>query len=159
LKVSAYDIASGWRKDLDDQKVILGENRSTELWSGSCPEPPLEEAYDKVAPSGTVVIHARLVDEDGTVIARFSDWPQPYKLLDLPNPGLTIEQSKGEVKLKVGKPAKGVWLSVQGDDEGVKFGNNSLDLFPGDEQVVTVKGMEGRVVTAAWLGGERAKIV
>lgn len=119
----------------------------------------MEEGYDKVAPSGTVVIHARLVGEDGTVVARFSDWPQPYKLLELSNPGLTIEQNKDEVRVKVDKPAKGVWFSVQGDDEGVEFGDNSLDLFPGDEQVVIVKGMEGKVVTAAWLGSERAKLV
>jgi beta-mannosidase len=155
LKVSAYDIATGWRVDLEDLKVTLGENRSTELWSGSCPEPPTEGAYDKLAPSGTVVVQARLT-RDGKVVARYSDWPQPYKLLDLPNPGLSITSSQSEVRIKVDKPAKGVWLSVEGDDEGVEFGDNSLDLFPGDEQVVSAKGLDGRVVTAAWLGQERA---
>jgi beta-mannosidase len=159
LKISAYDIATDWRMDLPDQQITLGENRSTELWSGKCPEPPLDQAYDQVAPSGTVVIHAKLVGEDDEIVARFSDWPQPYKLLDLPDPGLQLDIGEGEIRVSVEKPVKGVWLSVEGDDEGVEFGDNSLDLFPGDTQVVGVKSVDGRVVTAAWLGEERARQV
>jgi len=156
LKVSAYDIATNWRVDLPEQQITLGENRSTELWSGKCPEPPLDQAYDKVAPSGTVVVHAKLLGENGEVVARFSDWPQPYKLLDLPNPNLKLDIGEGEIRVNVERPAKGVSLSVEGSDEGVEFGDNSLDLFPGDTQVIEVKGVAGRVVTAAWLGQERA---
>jgi beta-mannosidase len=155
LKVSAYDIATDWRLDLPEQEVVLAENRSTELWSGICPEPPLDQASDKVAPSGTVVIHAMLL-EDGEVTARYTDWPQPYKLLDLPDPKLKVEVRNGEIRLNVEKPVKGVWLSVEGDDEGIEFGDNSLDLFPGDEVVVKAKGLEGRVVTVASLWNPKA---
>jgi beta-mannosidase len=155
LKVSAYDISTDWRLDLPEQEVILGENRSTELWSGICPEPPLDQAFDKVAPSGTVVIHTTLLKE-GEVIARYTDWPQPYKLLDLPDPKLKVEVSDGEIRLNVEKPVKGVWLSVEGDDEGIEFGENSLDLFPGDEVVVKAKGVEGRGVTVASLWNPKA---
>lgn len=156
LKISAYDIATNWRVDLPEQEITLGENRSTELWSGKCPEPPLDQAYDKVAPSGTVVIHAILIGENGEVVARFSNWPQPYKLLDLPDPGLKLDIGEGEIRVDVERPAKGVWLSVEGSDEGVEFGDNSLDLFPGDAQVISVTGVDGRMVMAAWLGKERA---
>lgn len=155
LKVSAYDIATNWRLDLPEEVVILGENRSTELWSGICPEPPLDQAFDKTAPSGTVVIHAMLL-EQGKVIARYTDWPQPYKLLDLPDPRLKVEVRDEEIRLNVEKPVKGVWLSVKGDDEGIEFGDNSLDLFPGDEVVVKAKGLEGRVVTVASLWNPKA---
>ena len=155
LKVSAYDVATDWRLDLPEQEVTLGENRSTELWSGICPEPPVDQAFDKTAPSGTVVVHAMLISK-GEVIARYTDWPQPYKLLDLPDPKLKVEVGGGEIRLNVEKPVKGVWLSVEGDDEGVEFSDNSLDLFPGDEVVVKIKGWEGRVVTAASLRNPKA---
>jgi beta-mannosidase len=156
LKISAYDIATNWQHSLLDQQVTLGENRSTELWSGACPEPPREKSYDQLAPSGTVVIHATLVASSGEVVARFSDWPQPYKFLEFPDPGLELKVGNDEITISVGKPVKGLWISVQGDDAGVEFGDNSLDLFPGDEQVVGVKGIEGKVITGSWLGKERA---
>jgi beta-mannosidase len=157
LKISAYDIATDWRFEFPPQEVTLGENRSTELWSGQCPQPPLDQAYDKTAPSGTVVIHAILIS-DGQVIARYTDWPQPYKLLDLPNPNLqvNVNLADGEIKLNVDKPVKGIWISVEGDDEGLEFSDNSLDLFPGDEQIVKVKGIKGRVVTVASLWNPKA---
>lgn len=155
LKVSAYDIATDWHWSLPDKQVTLGENRSTELYSGPCPEPPLDEAFDKVAPSGTVVVHAILFDQ-GVVVARYSDWPQPYKLLDLPDPKLSVEMRDGELRLSVGRPVKGVWLSVEGNDEGVEFEDNSLDLFPGDERIIKAKGLEGRVITAATLWNPKA---
>lgn len=159
LQISAYDLATDWRAELPSKSVRLGENRSTELFSGDCPQPPRDKAYDQLAPSGTVVVQARLVDGCGAVVARFSDWPQPYKLLDLPDPGLDLKvgkESEGHVEISVKKPAKGVWLSVMGDDEGVEFDDNSLDLFPGDVQMVKARGIEGKTLTAAWLGSERA---
>ena len=155
LKISAYDIATDWRLDIPEQEVTLGENRSTELWSGTCPEPPLDRAFDKIAPSGTVVIHAILISK-GEVVARYTDWPQPYKLLHLPDPKLKVEVRDGKVTMNVEKPVKGVWLSVDGDDEGIEFGDNSLDLFPGDEVVVEAKGLAGRAVTAASLWNPKA---
>jgi len=155
LKISAYDIASDWRLDLPEQEVTLGENRSTELWSGTCPEPPFDRAFDKTAPSGTVVIHAILISK-GEVVARYTDWPQPYKLLDLPDPKLKVEVRDGKVTINAEKPVKGVWLSVEGDDEGIEFGDNSLDLFPRDEVVVEAKGLAGRAVTAASLWNPKA---
>lgn len=160
LLVSAYDIMTDWTTELPPNKIVLGENRSTELYSGTCPEPPKENAYDLLAPSGTVVVHARLVDGDGNVVARYSDWPQPFKFLDFPDPGLKVERVSdrdvSEVRLSVAKPVKGVWISVQGDDEGVEFEDNSFDLYPGDVQTAIVKGLEGKTLTAAWLGKEMA---
>ena len=67
-----------------------------------------------------------------------------------------MEVSNGEIRLNVKKPVKGVWLSVEGDDEGIEFGDNSLDLFPGDEIFVKAKGLEGRVVTVASLWKPKA---
>ncbi len=126
LQVSAVDLNSDWRIDMPENEVVLSENASSELWSGPCLQPSKEKASDQAAPSGTVVLLAKLVDQQGRVLARFSDWPQPYKLLDLPDPGIKVEVGDGEVVVSAAKPAKGVWLSVEGDDEGVEFDDNSV---------------------------------
>jgi beta-mannosidase len=67
-----------------------------------------------------------------------------------------VEVKDGKVMLNVEKPAKGVRVSVQGDDEGIEFSDNSLDIFPGDEVVVKAKELEGRVVTVASLRNPKA---
>lgn len=174
MHVSAIDLNSDWRIDLPEKEVTLSENSNTEVWSGACPEPPKEKATDPSAPSGTVVVHARLVDRGGSVLARFSDWPQPYKFLDLPDPGLKVDVKGDEVVISAKKPVKGVWLDVDGDDEGVDWADNSvsdpnyiltlpdakqLDLFPGDEQRIVVRGLKERAIVMAYLGNEKAKAV
>lgn len=79
LVVSAYDQHSGWTSESRHHHV-LHANRSTELMDDSCPE-PVDDVSDVIAPSSTVVIQAKLVDRDsGEVLARYSDFPQPYKL-------------------------------------------------------------------------------
>lgn len=125
LQISAVDLTSGWRFDLPEKEVVLVENGSTEHRSGSCPQPGEAEAKDKSAPSGTVVLHAKLVDLSGNVLARYSDWPQPYKFLDLSDPGLEVVVEGEEVVVSSKKPVKGVWLDVEGDDEGI----NSVSRF------------------------------
>jgi beta-mannosidase len=90
------------------------------------------------------------------VIARYTDWPQPYKLLGFHDPKLKVEVRVGKVMLNAEKPVKGVWISVKGDDVGIEFGDNSLDLFSEDEVVVEAKGLEGRVVTVASLWNPKA---
>ncbi|ORY21893.1 glycoside hydrolase [Naematelia encephala] len=158
--VSAVDLCSSWTATVYDQQVTLGANRSTELWSGECPAPPLEQAHDKTAPSGTVVVHVVLIDQDGQVIARQSNWPEPYKFLDLPDPALKVQVKGDQVHVSAQRPVKCVWLDVQGDDDAdIVWSDNALDVMPGDTQVVKVDGLNGRKVTVAYLGKERASLV
>ena len=179
--ISAVDLSSDWREDRV-LNVSLGENRSTELWAGPCPAPPKDKAADKAAPSGTVVLQLRL-EVGGRVVARYSDWPQPYRTLEVPDPGVRLVLAGDTVEVSAMKPAKGVWLSVEGDDDGVVWSDNSvghlcsshlvqerwrvkgarwfaqLDVFPGDTQAVTVSGLRGRTITVARLGHERPVVV
>lgn len=125
LYISAVDLNSDWRYNMPKKEVVLAENSSTELWSGACPQPQVNRG-DKSAPSGTVVVHAKLVAEDGEVLARYSDWPQPYKLLELPDPGLEVKVQDDKAEVIVKRPAKGVWLDLEGDEEGVEWEDNSV---------------------------------
>jgi beta-mannosidase len=52
--------------------------------------------------------------------------------------------------LSVKQPVKGVVLDVDG--EAVRWGDQALDLVPGDPQTVAAPGLAGRTVRARYLG-------
>ena len=65
----------------------------------------------------------------------------------------------GSVTLSVQKPIKGVVLDLApspdgtpDDDAGVRWGDQALDIVPGDPQTVKVEGLKGRKVVARYLG-------
>jgi beta-mannosidase len=68
--------------------------------------------------------------------------------LTLPDPGLTLTQEQERLRLRVERPAKGVWLSA---GDGITWSDNMVDLLPGDEQMVVVRGLGGHQVYAQWL--------
>lgn len=118
--------------------------------------------------SANVVVSARLVDVvTGKVIARFSNWPEPYRFLQPPDPGLMIRiKGTGEngddvsiLELKVERPVKCLVMLVKEDGDRprreVKWSDNALDLFPGDAQHVTVYGLDGRSIQVAYFGAEK----
>ena len=125
FQLQAIDVVTGWSQNIVSRQVVLGENRSTEIWSGEIPGPDKEDAFDSFAPTGTIVLHASVTRQNGEV-TMYDDWPQPYKFLDLPDPGIKIDVHEDKVVLRCEKPAKGVWLDVDGADEGVVWGDNSV---------------------------------
>lgn len=56
--------------------------------------------------------------------------------------------------LSAQRPVKGVVLEVEGED--VKWGDQAIDLVPGDSQTVKVIGLKGRLVKARFLGDNTA---
>lgn len=161
LELHAYDLCSSWEKH-STQPISLLPNQSTELGDQPVPSPNPSD------PSATssIVVHARLLDkETSTVVARYTDWPQPFKHLDLPSVeevGLRLSIEDGDhVRISVEKPVKGLVLSVEElDGEGeVKWSDNALDVVPQDEQVIVARGLAGRKIKAAWLGREKASVV
>ena len=150
------DMNKSWAIDLPSQEVTLAPNQSTDIWSGPCPQPPEDVAYDRSAPSGNVVLHATLMGAEGQVIARTSNWPEPYKLLQLADPGLEVKVEGDEVTVNATKkPCKGVWLDVEGENQGVMWSDNALDVFPGDPVTVRARGLAGKRITVAHLGSEK----
>ena len=168
LEVSYFDLESEWRERYT-QHVELKPNQTTEILSTPCPEPPLPQGEHDVPDdilatrTHSVVISARLVDTlTGDIVSRSCDWPQPYKYIDFPDPELKItrlgksEEGKGEdngdrFHLSVLKPAKGVVLSVEGE-ENARFSDNGLDLVPGDNQEVSVTSLNGRKLFVTYMG-------
>ncbi|THV08604.1 glycoside hydrolase family 2 protein [Dendrothele bispora CBS 962.96] len=152
LEVSSFDLQSEW-KDSWSKSVTLAPNSSTELFRGQVPGQPTRTKKSEVAKD--IIVSARLLDEDGTVLFRYSNWPEPFKYIKFP----PVEQvdlqidvaADGEsVTLTAKKPVKGVVLDVDGED--VKWSDQGIDLAPGDPQTVKAVGLKGRKVRARFLG-------
>jgi beta-mannosidase len=79
--------------------------------------------------------------------------PEPFKFIHFPSVeevGLDVRVDGDIVELSAKKPIKGIVLEVDGDD--VKWSDQAIDLVPGDPQVMTAVGLNGRPVKARYLG-------
>ena len=75
LQVTSFDLE---RADWGDQweiNAILAPNASTELWRGKVPGQPVR-TRESQAPNA-IVVSARLLDENGIILARYSNWWVP----------------------------------------------------------------------------------
>ena len=93
-----------------------------------------------------IVVQARLLDADGHVLARYSNWPEPWKYLTFPDAGLKITTDGENAKLSCSQPIKGIVLEVDGED--CEWSDQAIDLMPGDDQVISAKGLNGRSISA-----------
>jgi beta-mannosidase len=81
--------------------------------------------------------------------------PEPFKYIHFPDVkdlGLEIVPTEdGEsVALSTERPIKGIVLDVEGEE--VKWGDQAIDLVPGDPQIIKAIGLKGRKVKARFLG-------
>src|SRR5581483_6878377 len=111
----------------ESRRIVLAPNQATEL--------------GRVASrrDDTLVLGARLLKDD-VVIARATLWPEPFKYLTLPDPGIRVERvDTTTLRVHVQRPAKGIWLSA-GDD--VRWSDNMLDVLPDDPHTIVVYGLD-----------------
>ncbi|GAM90819.1 hypothetical protein ANO11243_088640 [Dothideomycetidae sp. 11243] len=113
----------------------------------------LVEKNVTIAPNGTTVIAKGVIDNqkeephvlaariwiDELVVGRDVDFPQPLKYDNYDNRGVNVTQTHQEIRVTTRKPTKGL---VFEEREGVLLGDSALDLVPGDEQIVKIKGMK-----------------
>jgi beta-mannosidase len=81
--------------------------------------------------------------------------PEPFKYIHFPDVkdlDFKITPSAGgdTIVLSTERPMKGIVLDVEGDE--VRWGDQAIDLVPGDPQTVKVIGLNGRPVKARFLG-------
>lgn len=147
LEVVTYElgtIAPISRMRLD---VTLPPNASTEV--SNAPLPGQEPRHSEAVPPRPIVVSARVLDAGGKVLARTANWPEPYKFLTLPEPGLRLDVAGDEVTVSSTAPLKGLVLDAPEAD--LQFSDQALDVFPHDPQTVTARGLNGRKVTAQYL--------
>ena len=124
---------------------VAGERRNATL----PPNQATELGGFTVKARGPVVVSARLLDPEGTVIARAALWPEPFKYFKFPDPEIEVKKLPGDqLRLRVKRPAKGVLLSAKHD---VTWSDNMLDLMPEDEQIILASGLGGAEAQVKWL--------
>ena len=133
LEVRGVEVTSGKQTWLHRQAVQLPKNQSIELVDVLMPKP-----------AETVIFVARLFKHN-RVVARYFDWPQPLKHLDLAKADIEMRLEGEMVHLFAALPVKGLVLDA--DDDEVDFDDNCVDLVPGDAQTVRAKGLKGQRVT------------
>lgn len=149
VELTSFDLEDGV-VDTCNFDVKLLSNSSTEIFKGRAPCQPVRNS-DAEAPR-SIIYHARLL-EKGKVLARYSNWPEPWKYLTFADPGLQIRVDGDRVELSCSKPIKGIVLAVEdGSDPEVAWSDQGIDLFPGDDQVVAGKDLKGRKVRARHIG-------
>ena len=84
----------------------------------------------------------------GELVSRDVDWPQPLKYLDFSDRGVQVERKGSEIHVRADKPTKGL---VFEEREGVLVHDSALDVVPGDEQVVRVRGLAEGDRDLGWL--------
>jgi len=150
LEVSSFDLHSDWQ-DKWSKEVVLSPNSSTELHKGQVPGQPTRTKASEIPK--VIIVSARLVDANGDVLGRYSNWPEPFKFITFPaDVGLkaTVASDGDSVILTTEKPVKGVVLDVEGSE--VKWSDQAVDLVPGDPQTIQAVGLKGRKVKLRFLG-------
>ncbi|KAL2060090.1 hypothetical protein VTL71DRAFT_9912, partial [Oculimacula yallundae] len=136
--VKAFDVTTGketFSKTIESA-FSLPSNRSTEIAVLPVPvQNPGDEAKTVVA----VYLYV-----NGEQQARYINWPEPLKYVHLQKPKdlKAVLSTDGKfVEIDAEVPVKGV--AVECDDESVVFGDNLVDLVPGEIVRIPVKGAKG----------------
>lgn len=146
LKLRAFDVESGSVVKLhaEDHIVRLAPNQTSEISQG----------LDVPSASTTVVVAYLEDPQTATQLARWVSWPEPLKLLHFKR-GVQITtrvENDKNVVVTTDAPVVGVVLSVpieQGED--AIFGDNYVDMVPGEEVRIGVEGLDGRDIDVRFL--------
>ncbi|KAH3963733.1 hypothetical protein HBI37_166050 [Parastagonospora nodorum] len=84
---------------------------------------------------------------DGEVVSRDVDWPQPLKYLDFEDRGLEVIPQGETITVRARKPTKGL---VFEERAGVLVHDSAIDVVPGDEQVIKVRGLSKQDKPLRW---------
>ncbi|KAG9243908.1 glycoside hydrolase superfamily [Calycina marina] len=83
----------------------------------------------------------------GELISRDADWPQPLKYVQFPGRGLKVVSEGDRVHVTAERPVKGLTFEER---EGVLVSDSAIDVLPGDEQVIVVRGLKDSEEPLGW---------
>lgn len=84
---------------------------------------------------------------NGTIVSRDVDWPQPLKYLSFEDRGIEVERSGDTILVKANKPTKGL---VFEERTGILVNDSAIDVVPGDDQVIKVRGLAADDAPLKW---------
>lgn len=151
LTVKVFELSTGRALMTRVETRELPANISTELFDLELPKPRTSTEEPLIISTCLRTLSDN--GSEGVVVGRCTNWPQPYRYLNMPKPKLDICIDGDIVTVKANVPVKGFVLYVE-DVDGVEFEDNCLDLVPGDTQAVVAHGLNGRAVTWRYYGME-----
>ncbi len=149
-KNSAYEC---WVSSGKTEEVVADiELRFISIASGKDIKQSFQKKDVRITPNGTTEIMQGVINNekeephvlaariwiDGAIVSRDCDWPQPLKYLDFNDRGVEVVPKNDTMHVTAAKPTKGL---VFEEREGVLVHDSALDVVPGDEQVIQVKGL------------------
>lgn len=84
---------------------------------------------------------------DGCLVGRDTDWPQPLKYLHFPQRNLQVKIHGSSMHVSVDRPVK---CLVFEERQGCHLSDSAIDVVPGDDQVVTVRGLKPGDQPLSW---------
>ncbi|KAI4721452.1 putative beta-mannosidase [Aureobasidium sp. EXF-10727] len=151
-KTSPYEcwVSSNSTKEVTATKIEL---RFISIATGKEIKAALVRKEVKITANGTTIIFDGEIDNEKEephvlaariwieeqVVSRDVDWPQPLKYLNMKARGVKVIFDQGKITVTSEKPTKGL---VFEEREGVLVNDSAVDIVPGDEQVITVKGLK-----------------
>jgi beta-mannosidase len=149
LEVTSFDLHADCWRDKWSKEIVLKANSSTEVHKGTLPGQPIRSKNSQIPKA--IIVSAKLINENGEVIARYSNWPEPFKFINFPaDTEVKVTVDGGSVSLSTNRPVKGLVLDVEGPD--VQWSDQAIDLVPEDPQTVQAIGLNGRAVKLRYLG-------
>lgn len=150
LSLQIFELSTGNKVLSKEELCELPPNSSSDLFDTTL------LGLETTRKGEPLIVSVRLLDpSDKTVVARCTNWPQPYRYLDMPKALLQIRAENGRISVKTEDvPVKGLLLYVD-DVDSVKFDDNCLDVVPGDEQIITAKGLENQKLQVRYYGMEK----
>jgi beta-mannosidase len=123
-------------KEKITKEITVAANSSTDIANGMI-DNLTEEPH---------VLAAR-IRIDGVCVSRDMDWPQPLKYLSFEDRGVSVTQHGDELRVSAKRPTKGLTFEER---EGVLISDSAIDIAPGDELVVTCRGLEAGEKPLSW---------
>jgi beta-mannosidase len=80
-------------------------------------------------------------------VSRDVGWPQPLKYLDFKDRGLEVTPQGETITVRAAKPTKGL---VFEERSGVLLHDSAIDVVPGDEQTINVRGLRKQDQPLKW---------
>lgn len=150
LTIKAFELSTGRELFSQTKTQELGANITTELFDIELPRPCVA---DEPIIMSTCLQTVPSDGSQGTIVARCTNWPQPYRYINMPKPKLVIGIDGDRISARANVPVKGLAFYAK-DVDAVSFDDNMLDLVPGDVQEIVARGLNGRAVTWRYYGME-----
>ncbi|KAF2843698.1 glycoside hydrolase family 2 protein [Patellaria atrata CBS 101060] len=138
VELRFISIATGQdiKEAITKQDITIVANGTTNVLSGT---------IDNIKEEPHVL--AARIWVDGQIVSRDVDWPQPLKYLSFEDRGVEVIAKGDEIVVNAKKPTKGL---VFEERAGVLVNDSAIDVVPGDEQILTVRGLGSNDSPLRW---------